>query len=83
MVYQTIAVLFSSTVDLVSYTTVKELVCRSRDLIESLEVQNTTPFCIFEGKTFAIYKIILEYSVVNHSIGVLRMRKSPLLNVVQ
>ena len=50
MVYQTIAVLFFSTVDLVSYATVKELVCSSRDLVESLEVQNSTPFCIFGGK---------------------------------
>ena len=63
MVYQTIAVLFSSTVDLVSYATVNELVCRSRDLIETLEVQNSTPLCIFEGKRFALYKIILEYIV--------------------
>ena len=50
MVYQTIAVLFSSTVDLVSYATVKQLVCSTQDLVESLEVQNSTPFCIFGGK---------------------------------
>ena len=50
MVYQTIAVLFSLTVDLVSYATVKQLVCSSQDLVESLEVQNSTPFCIFVGK---------------------------------
>ena len=63
MVYQTIAVLFYSIVDLVSYATAKELVCSSRDLIDSLEVQNSTPFCIFEGKKFALYKIVLEYIV--------------------
>ena len=83
MIYQTIAVLFSSTVYLVGYITVKELVCSSRDLIENLEIQNSALFCIFEGKTCALYTIILEYSVAKHSIGVLRMCKSPLLTVVQ
>ena len=46
------------------------------------KIQNSAPFCIFEGKTCALYTIILEYTVAKHSMGVLRMCKSPLLTVV-
>lgn len=48
--YQSTAILAISALDLLRYAPGNELVCKSKDLIESLEVENSTAFCKFLGK---------------------------------
>ena len=49
ILYQNVAILILKTLDLLTYVSRNTLVCSSKDLIENLDVENSTFFCKFLG----------------------------------
>ena len=49
ILYQTVAILIVSALDLLRYNSTDDLLCSSKDLTESLKAENSTPLCEFLG----------------------------------
>ena len=63
ILYQSIAVLVVTTLDLLRYIPRNILVCSSKDLIENLDVENATFYCQFIGMSiYVLCKKTIIYS---------------------